>query len=116
MQGNLGRLNQPKLRSAYNLPCLLPESARAPHAMGAEEAIHKLLTTLSTCADIEKACDAARRAVEQSATPHSCDVEAVRRGAATFVEAPPSAPRRVAIEDQRRRLLHEEPGRAKSAQ
>lgn len=77
--------------------------------MGAEEAIHKLLTTLSTCADIEKACDAARRAVEQSATPHSCDVEAVRRGAAKFVEAPPSAPRRVAIEDLRRRLLHEEP-------
>ena len=55
--------------------------------MGAEEAIHKLLTTLSTCADIEKACDAARRAVEQSATPHSCDVEAVRRGAAKSVEA-----------------------------
>ncbi|KAH8049477.1 hypothetical protein JL720_15572 [Aureococcus anophagefferens] len=39
----------------------------------------------------------------------SCDVEAVRRGAAKFVEAPPSAPRRVAIEDLRRRLLHEEP-------
>ncbi|KAH8043990.1 hypothetical protein JL722_14883 [Aureococcus anophagefferens] len=34
---------------------------------------------------------------------------AVRSGAAKFVEAPPSAPRRVAIEDLRRRLLHEEP-------